>query len=89
MIPDLDWQDGAACRGQDPDLFFPESYQNVNEARKVCARCEVLKDCLAYAMSAPDARKFGVWAGTTPRERDRIARQRRHARRMEEAMGRK
>lgn len=89
MIAGLDWQDGAACRGHDPNLFFPDSYQNVNEARKVCARCDVLKDCLAYAMTAPDANKYGVWAGTTPYQRQRIKQQRRKAARAEAAAGRK
>jgi len=67
-----DWHADAACRGIDPDVFFPPKGINVDAARRVCATCPVHDDCLDYAMS--DASIKGVWAGTTERQRKRLRR---------------
>lgn len=66
------WTDLAACRGVDPELFFPVSVtgpalDQVTEAKKVCAGCPVVADCLAWALRAGEP--VGVWGGTTPEER--------------------
>ena len=52
-----DWRDGAACVGEDPELFFPTSTSGtsiwqIEEARGVCRRCPVTTDCLAWALDA-------------------------------------
>jgi WhiB family transcriptional regulator, redox-sensing transcriptional regulator len=84
----LAWWHRAACRGADPDLFFPVAADDspayarqVAEAKAVCSGCPVRPECLAYAMEAMPA--HGIWAGTTPQERHserrRLARQRRAA----------
>lgn len=66
------WRDRAACRGSDPELFFPTAQAGpmydgqVARAKAVCARCPVRTTCLEFALSAlPD----GVAGGTTPAER--------------------
>jgi WhiB family transcriptional regulator, redox-sensing transcriptional regulator len=46
-----------------------ERGESTKEARAVCAQCSVREQCLAYALNDPDARAWGVWGGTTPRER--------------------
>ncbi|GAA4630542.1 WhiB family transcriptional regulator [Actinoallomurus vinaceus] len=66
------WTDLAACRGIDPELFFPVSaagpaLDQVSEAKRVCASCPVVSDCLAWALRAGES--VGVWGGTTPDER--------------------
>jgi WhiB family redox-sensing transcriptional regulator len=66
----------------DPDLFFPISLsgpgqEQVREARKVCARCDVRSKCLEFAMST--RQMHGIWGGTTPEERTRLLRRRRLA----------
>jgi len=84
----------AACSTADPDLFFPISSSGpaahqAKRAKAICARCEIQRACLDYAIDAGPIQ--GVWGGTTERER-RLLRQRgrraraRHA--QEQAAGR-
>jgi WhiB family transcriptional regulator, redox-sensing transcriptional regulator len=61
------WQDRAACRGADPDLFFPERGESADPARQICARCPVRQPCLAYALDIGITQ--GVWGGLAERER--------------------
>lgn len=66
------WTDRAACRGVDPDLFYPVSaagpaLRQVDEAKRVCARCPVASECLAWALRAGEP--AGIWGGTTLEER--------------------
>lgn len=56
--PDLD---GAACKGADLNLFFPEPGDDAREARAICARCPVLVQCDEYA--AASGQRWGIWAG--------------------------
>lgn len=65
------WQLGAACRGADPDWFFPSSDGEAVRALSVCARCEVRLRCLAFALARGE--RFGVWGGMTERERAALA----------------
>ncbi|HZE31610.1 MAG TPA: WhiB family transcriptional regulator [Actinoallomurus sp.] len=66
------WTDLAACKGVDPELFYPVSAAGpaqlqVEEAKRVCAGCPVTADCLNWALRAGEP--AGVWGGTTPDER--------------------
>ena len=61
------WRDRAACRGADPDLFFPERGESAESARRVCARCPVREPCLDYAVT--NRIVHGVWGGLTGWER--------------------
>lgn len=66
------WTDLAACRGVDPELFYPVSatgpaQMQVAEAKEVCAGCPVTADCLNWALRAGEP--AGIWGGTTPDER--------------------
>ncbi len=72
------WQIDANCLGVDPDLFFPERGGSTREAKQVCRGCVVRVECLEYALS--NGEKFGIWGGTSERERRRIRRQRAYAR---------
>ena len=73
LIADGAWRLGAACRTADPDLFFPvsstgKSLEQVAQAKAICARCLVRRECLAFAMRT---RQFhGIWGGLTEQERD-------------------
>jgi WhiB family redox-sensing transcriptional regulator len=79
------WLDFAKCRGLPGNLFFSDRQHNntqVQEARSVClgthpdhpGRCPVLEACLDYAIE--NGERWGVWGGTSERERRRIKRQR-------------
>ncbi len=59
----------GACRDR-PDLsWFPELGESTAEAKAVCMRCSVRQECLEYAAADPDARRYGIWGGTSSRER--------------------
>lgn len=75
-----DWRHRAACRDEDPELFFPVSdmgpgAQQTARAKAVCARCPVRAQCLAYALD--NGLDYGIFGGATERERrDLVRRQR-------------
>jgi WhiB family transcriptional regulator, redox-sensing transcriptional regulator len=66
------WQSRAACLDGDPDLFFPiapsgPALQQMEQAKAVCARCPVRRECLQYALATLQV--HGVWGGTNEEER--------------------
>jgi hypothetical protein len=64
-----DWQDQAACAGMGTTLFFSGKGDNrwVAEAKVMCARCDVVEECLQWAIDTGS--RHGVFGGLTPRER--------------------
>jgi WhiB family redox-sensing transcriptional regulator len=74
IVGDLAWQDGAACTGLDPAIFFPTQGEDTRPAKDVCKICDVQADCLEYALKYNE--KFGIWGGASERERRRILRRR-------------
>ena len=71
------WRQKAACRGVDPGIFYPVSDEDAEDAKLICAQCDVSELCLQWAL---DHREHeGVWGGTTERERRRIIRRRRRS----------
>jgi len=71
----LSWRQRAACRGVDPDVFYPVSDEEAEEAKSICRVCPVREACLEYALA--NRERDGVWGGATERERRRMVRQRR------------
>ncbi len=71
------FMDLGSCRGMDPDLFFPDRGESLAPAQAICAECIVADECLEYALV--NGERFGVWGGTSERERRRIRRRRREA----------
>ena len=69
------WRSQALCRGLDPEIFYPASDEEADEAKSVCSGCPVRVACLEYALAARE--RDGIWGGCTERERRRIIRQRR------------
>ncbi len=69
------WRKRADCRGIDPEIFFPATDEDADEAKAICATCPVHQACLEYALAHRE--REGVWGGATERERRRIVRQRR------------
>jgi WhiB family redox-sensing transcriptional regulator len=79
------WQDHAACTTSpyDADLWFPDSYRTSQgqaqalTAARICATCPVLQQCLAAAIAnegnLAEDRRNGIWGGTTPEQRFRLA----------------
>lgn len=80
----MDWRNQAACLTEDPELFFPigntgPALVQIEEAKAVCQRCDVVDTCLKWAIeSGQDA---GVWGGMSEDERRALKRRTARARR--------
>jgi WhiB family redox-sensing transcriptional regulator len=68
-----DWRALALCAEVDPELFFPNKGESSRPAKRICAVCEVRAECLQDALDRGE--QFGVWGGTSERERRVLARQ--------------
>lgn len=75
------WQYQGACREVDPETFFlpyncrsEEKRAYILEAKKVCATCPVIKECLEYAVTSNQ--EFGVWGGLSEEELRTVRRKR-------------
>jgi WhiB family redox-sensing transcriptional regulator len=71
------WQQFAACRGVDPEVFHPDTDEDAEDAKAICGLCPVREPCLEYALVVRE--KLGVWGGLTERERRRLLRRRRRS----------
>jgi WhiB family redox-sensing transcriptional regulator len=71
------FMDLGSCRGMDPDVFFPDRGESLAPAKAVCGECIVRDECLEYALDHGE--RFGVWGGTSERERRRLRRARRES----------
>ena len=79
-----DWRSKAACRDKDPELFFPvgntgAAYQQIEEAKQVCRTCDVIDQCLKYALEMNQ--DYGVWGGLSEDDRRALKRRAMRARR--------
>ncbi|EFE71205.1 MULTISPECIES: WhiB family transcriptional regulator [Streptomyces] len=71
------WRNRAACRTEDPDLFFPigtsgPALLQTEQAKAVCRRCPVREQCLQWALDT--GQSIGVWGGTSETERRALKR---------------
>jgi hypothetical protein len=72
FFPTLPLLPQAKCRDiENPDIFFPEGKveeaKSLPIAQSICGSCIERKECLEYALA--ENIPFGIWAGTTPKER--------------------
>ncbi|MBP9738440.1 WhiB family transcriptional regulator [Candidatus Saccharibacteria bacterium] len=65
----------AFCRDGSPDLFFPSDGVGVEFAKGICKECDVVFDCLEYALQ--NRIEHGVWGGKSERARRQILKRRR------------
>ena len=73
----MNWRGSAACRGADPELFFPDSdiksaRTQVKTAKVICRGCPVSATCLNWALTS--GQEAGIWGGLTEAERHRLRR---------------
>ncbi|OGY56984.1 MAG: hypothetical protein A2119_01200 [Candidatus Colwellbacteria bacterium GWA2_46_10] len=61
--------------------FFPHDPENQDAreqreqmAKSLCTRCDAKGECLEFALATRE--KYGIWGGTTEKERRRILRRR-------------
>ena len=61
----------AACQDLEPHeadrIFYPERGQSGDQARVMCGGCAVQPECLDAAVASREL--FGIWGGTSERER--------------------
>lgn len=69
MLDRPDWVDRANCAGLPQDVFFSEDSSDIDSARRICGRCVVQADCLAFAFETDETMREGVYGGTTGEER--------------------
>lgn len=72
----MEWLNRAACRDEDPELFFPSgdkgpSIAQIEQAKRVCSRCPVTDECLKWALEIGDS---GVRGGMSEEERREMKR---------------
>jgi WhiB family redox-sensing transcriptional regulator len=80
----MTWRNRAACLDEDPELFFPignttPAFHQIEEAKAVCRRCEVIETCLSWAIDS--RQEGGVWGGMSEDERRALKRRTARARR--------
>jgi len=88
--PAGNWRAASACLRADTDIFFPISTAGlgtiqVAEAKAICARCPVRRQCLEFAQANEPV--YGIWGGTTHEERQRARRRERRAARSRVRVG--
>ncbi|NEY31118.1 WhiB family transcriptional regulator [Streptomyces sp. PRKS01-65] len=71
------WREHAACRHEDPELFFPVGTSGpaalqTEQAKAVCRTCPVREQCLQWALET--GQSIGVWGGTSENERRALKR---------------
>ncbi|WP_405533244.1 WhiB family transcriptional regulator [Streptomyces avidinii] len=79
----MNWRQEAACRWEDPDLFFPVGSSGpaliqIEEAKAVCHRCPVMENCLQWALEG--GQDLGVCGGMSEDERRAVKRRTARAR---------
>lgn len=88
ILEQIAWKTRAACRGVDPNLFFPPTNTNskrprkrdpFSQARLICSTCPVKQECLEEAVLFEDF--HGMRAGLEPEELRRVTLRRTAARR--------
>lgn len=81
-LHDTSWMLQGACNGTDPNLWYADRGEAVDQAKAVCSGCVVREACLEYALG--NREQEGVWGGLAPLERRAVQRQRATAAKVEE-----
>lgn len=74
------WAADANCAGVGSHPFYdwetarpgPAADRLLSAALELCANCTVQTDCLTHALHTPSGNDYGVWGGTTRRQRLRL-----------------
>lgn len=70
--PATDWREDAACRTEEPELFFASAFtaagaRDVEQAKAICRRCPSVTACLTFAFDNHIG--DGIYGGLTENER--------------------
>ena len=64
LTPSNEWETRALCRTDDGSLtalFFSEELHEIAAAKRICAECPVMAECLEGALRRREP--WGVWGG--------------------------
>lgn len=86
----MTWEEQAACRDADPEIFFPprggkDARVSARGAKLICARCPVSEECLDFAVEKDI--KYGVWGGLSEKERRALRRAKREREEITQGLG--
>ena len=59
------WEARAACRGDDPELWFSDHPDDKNIAKDICRQCTVIAQCRTKGADE----RYGIWGGIDELER--------------------
>lgn len=83
------WSPDAACRSYPTEWWYPVDEADPDEtretpkryedtgAKRICGRCPIQVDCLAYALEHREC--CGMWGGATRSDRERLLKMERKA----------
>lgn len=80
----FNWQEQGACRGIEPEIFFPISDEEAGPAKAICSTCDVERACLLFSLQ--NRERYGVWGGVTEKERIEMVRRGAAARMLSEGL---
>jgi len=66
------WQQYGECTKADPELFFDNSKDGIEEAKSFCVKCLVQNQCLEYALRTNQ--DSGTWGNMSEAERKALKR---------------
>lgn len=73
VLDEKPWATYAACAEVENGMtFYPQNKQEERAALAVCETCAVRDECLAHAIDTNE--RFGVWGGTTEKQRRSLTR---------------
>jgi WhiB family redox-sensing transcriptional regulator len=85
IADDWEWQEQAACRGLDTEMFFhpdgergPRRRNREAAAKAICATCPVMQACRTQALALHEP--YGIWGGLSEDDREAIINRRAHRR---------
>lgn len=67
-----EWQDDALCAQIGMDAFFPPKGGSTLEGKLICEGCDVVLQCLEYAMANEHSSRYGIFGGLSERERKKL-----------------
>lgn len=67
-----EWQDDALCAQVGTEVFFPPKGGNTLDAKLICEGCDVILQCLEYALANEHSMRFGIFGGLSERERRKL-----------------
>jgi WhiB family redox-sensing transcriptional regulator len=74
LLTNPNWYEQANCSSTDPEALFPTDRHGVALAKKICANCVVVNDCLTDALrnELTERDVHGIAGGLSAEERKRM-----------------